>query len=478
MNGSQKGTIMKRNVWAKVLTLGVLCIGINSCAMKKEGAMKFTGAKGEVKIITLDPGHFHAALVQKTMYDQVDPTVYVYAPDGPDVQDHLNRINGFNTRSDNPTHWVEKVYTGPDFFEKMLEEKPGNVVVLSGNNKKKTEYIKKSLDAALNVLADKPMCITPQDFQLLKAAFASAKKNDVLLYDIMTERYEISSILQKELANNSEVFGELQKGSLENPAVVKESVHHFFKYVAGNKIKRPPWYFDTTQQGEGLVDVSTHLVDLVMWACFPEEPICYQDDIKVVRSYRWPTMVTKEQFCTVTRLPDFPDYLKSKLNAQGILPCYANGEINFTLRGIHAKTIVTWKYQAPEGAKDTHYSIMRGSKANVMIKQGKEQNYRPELYVEAAPGANAMQLGQALTRAIAGLQTKYPGIRLDKDGEVWHVLIPDRYRLGHEAHFGQVTERYLQYLVDGKLPDWEVPNMIAKYYTTTTALRMATDRKP
>jgi len=439
--------------------------------------MKFTGAKGEVKIITLDPGHFHAALVQKTMYDQVDSTVHVYAPDGPDVEDHLNRINGFNTRSENPTNWEEKVYKGADFNEKMLAEKPGNVVVLSGNNKKKTEYIKQALDAGLNVLADKPMCITQQDFQLLQEAFASAKKNGVLLYDIMTERSEINSILQKELANNPEVFGELQKGSVENPAVVKESVHHFFKYVAGNKIKRPPWYFDTTQQGEGIVDVTTHLVDLVMWACFPGQAIDYKKDVKVISSYRWPTMVTREQFSTVTRLPDFPDYLKTKLNNQGILPCYANGEINFTLKGIHAQTAVIWNYQAPEGAKDTHYSIMRGSKANVIIKQGKEQNYKPELYVEAVPGADAAALGQALAKAIAGLQDRYPGVTLHKQGALWHVDIPDKYRIGHEAHFGQVTQRYLQYLVDGKLPDWEVPNMIAKYYTTTTALGMAKERK-
>jgi len=476
--GMQKGTIMKRITGLHVLVLGVMWIGLNSCAKKEESAMKFSGAKGEVKIITLDPGHFHAALVQKSMYDQVDSTVHVYAPDGPDVQDHLNRINGFNTRSENPTNWEEKVYKGADFNEKMLADKPGNVVVLSGNNQKKTEYIKKSLEAGLNVLADKPMCITPQDFQLLQEAFAAAKKNGVLLYDIMTERYEISSILQKELAGNPEVFGILQKGSLENPAVVKESVHHFFKYVAGNKIKRPPWYFDTTQQGEGMVDVSTHLVDLVMWACFPEEPIDYKQDIKVIQSYRWPTMVAQEQFSAVTRLPDFPDYLKTKLNDQGILPCYSNGEINFTLKGIHAKTVVIWNYQAPEGAKDTHYSIMRGSKANVIIKQGEEQNYIPELYVQAVPGGDAAALGQALAKAIAGLQSAYPGVELEKQGDLWHLTIPDAYRVGHEAHFGQVTQKYLQYLVDGKLPGWEVPNMIAKYYTTTTALGMAKERKP
>jgi len=32
-----------------------------------------------VKIITLAPGHFHAALLQKSMYDNVDSTVYVFA---------------------------------------------------------------------------------------------------------------------------------------------------------------------------------------------------------------------------------------------------------------------------------------------------------------------------------------------------------------------------------------------------------------
>jgi hypothetical protein len=31
----------------------------------------------------------------------------------------------------------------------------------------------------------------------------------------------------------------------------------------------------------------------------------------------------------------------------------------------------------------------------------------------------------------------------------------------------------LQYLEAGKLPAWEVPNMLAKYYTTTQALDKA-----
>src|SRR5690348_10658004 len=74
--------------------------------------------KQTVQLITLDPGHFHAALVQKTMYPGVDSTVHVYAPEGSDLDLHLDRIKSYNERAESPTHWVEDVYKGPDFFEK------------------------------------------------------------------------------------------------------------------------------------------------------------------------------------------------------------------------------------------------------------------------------------------------------------------------------------------------------------------------
>ena len=83
----------------------------------------------------------------------------------------------------------------------------------------------------------------------------------------------------------------------------------------------------------------------------------------------------------------------------------------------------------------------------------------------------------SLNEAISKLEKKYSGISLAKNGEKWRVEIPMSHRIGHEAHFGQVTDRFLQYLVDGKLPDWEVPNMIAKYYITTSALEMAKNKQ-
>ncbi|NOY59853.1 MAG: oxidoreductase [Calditrichaeota bacterium] len=461
-----------------VLLLLGLVVGLSSfsCTSQKESKMKFTGAKGEVKLMILDPGHFHAQLVLEKMYNQVSPVVNVYAPEGPEVEDYVKAINNFNTRSENPTSWQLKVYKGPDFLKKMIEQKPGNVMVTAGNNRKKTEYLKATVDASINVLSDKPMCINKQGFELLKETFASAKKNHVLLYDIMTERYSITTVLQKALSEIPDVFGELQKGTLENPAVTKESVHHFFKYVSGRPLKRPPWYFDVTQEGEGLVDVTSHLVDLVQWECFPGQALNYQTDIQMLSAKHWPTMITKAQFAKVTQLPDFPDYLKAKLNDKGVLPVFSNGEMDYTVKGVHAKVSVVWKYEAEKltgGTGDTHFSIIRGTKANIIIRQGKEQGFIPELYVTAAKGANAKALASALQTAIKNLQTKYPGLELEKQGKKWHVIIPDKYRLGHEAHFAQVMQKYLKFLVDGKLPDWEVPNMIAKYYTTTSALEMA-----
>ena len=194
--------------------------------------MKFTGADNEVKLMALDPGHFHAALVQKKMYNQIDPVVHVYAPEGPDVDNYINKINSYNSRPESPTQWITELYAGPDFMKKMLLDRPGNVMVTSGNNGRKTEYIKKAADAGINVFADKPMAINTEDFELLKDAFEAAENNDVLIYDIMTERFEITTLLQKELSMIPEVFGALTPGSEDEPAVVKESVHHFFKYVS------------------------------------------------------------------------------------------------------------------------------------------------------------------------------------------------------------------------------------------------------
>jgi len=440
--------------------------------------------KKTVQLITLDPGHFHAALVQKTMYPDVDSTVHVYAPGGSDLKLHLDRINGYNTRSENPTNWKEEVYTGNDFFEKMIADKKarlndavgqGNVVVLSGNNQKKSEYILKSLENGFNVLADKPMAINSKGFEQLKQAFDVAAKNNLLLYDIMTERFEITTMLQKELSMMPQVFGTLQKGTSDNPAVTKESVHYFFKYVSGNILTRPSWFMDVSQQGEGIADVTTHLADLVQWECFPEQILDYTKDIQLTAARRWSTPMTLSEFKAITKADNFPGYLKKDVVSDSVLNIYSNGEIKYKLKDVHVKISVTWNYKASEGGGDTHNSVMRGTKADLIIRQDTGTQFTPPaLYIE--PVTNDTSYAHALSEIFKKIEQKYPGVQLKKTGKGWQVIIPEKYKEGHEAHFAMVTKNFLDYLKNKNMPAWEVPGMLAKYYTTTKALELATQK--
>ena len=444
-----------------------------ACGVITMSSQTSSFAAESVHLITLDPGHFHAGLVQKFMYPQVSPVVHVYAPDGPDLEEHLKRVNGFNARAQDPTRWQEQVYRGADFLERMVIEKAGNVVVLAGNNARKTEYLDQSVRAGFNVLADKPMAITPPDFELLRKTFERAQSKHVLIYDIMTERYEITTIIQRALAQMPDLFGTVQKGTPEHPAVEMESVHHFFKEVAGKPLIRPAWFFDVRQQGESIPDVGTHLIDAVQWLCFPDQALDWKKDVKVHAARRWTTTMTPAQFKRATGVEHYPDFFKKDIGADGSLNLYANGEVSYALRGIHAKVSALWRFEAPSGAGDTHYSVLRGTRAALVIKQGQEQHFRPELYVQNTSGASAADFERLVRAKVAGLSAKWPGLDASAAGDAWQIIIPDKYRVGHEEHFAQVTEKFLGYLADGKMPAWEVPFMLAKYYTTTEAYRLS-----
>ena len=434
--------------------------------------MKESETHRPVRLVILNPGHFHATLVLKTSYSQVSPEVHVFAPDGPEVLDHVQRVDGFNRREQDPTRWSQEVHKGPDYLERMLRRRPGNVVVVAGNNRRKTQYIRESVQAGLNVLSDKPMCISHEAWKVLERAFSNAEEKGLLIYDIMTERFEITTILQRELARCPHVIGAPVGGDSRNPGIVKDSVHHLFKEVAGQTLIRPEWYFDVEQQGEGIVDVSTHLVDLVFWQGFPGEAVD-RSRIQVLAARHWPTVLSREQYGQITGRNDFPHFLRKHLDRDGRLAYFCNGEILLRVDDLHARISVAWDFEAPPGGGDTHFSVIRGTRAHLCILQGKEQGYRPELSIRTAPGADAELLEQGLRRFIEEISDRYPGLALEPSESGWQVSIPDRYRVGHEAHFGQVTSRYLGFLESGSMPQWEITNMISKYYVTTRALEMA-----
>jgi hypothetical protein len=130
----------------------------------------------DVSLIVADPGHFHAALVQKEMYPNLSPEVHVYAPLGPDLADYLTRIARFNTRKEQPTHWKLEVHAGPDFLERMCRERLGTIAIFSGRNRGKVRRIQAAIDAGINVLADKPVIIRRDELPVLEAALDAAEE--------------------------------------------------------------------------------------------------------------------------------------------------------------------------------------------------------------------------------------------------------------------------------------------------------------
>jgi predicted dehydrogenase len=454
--------------------VGVALLTLAASAWHQDGAVaQLRPSMPEIRLITLDPGHFHAALVQKTMYQGVSPRVHVFAPVGPDLIAHLARITAYNTRRDAPTAWQLEVHASSDFFERMLQTRPGNVVVISGRNRGKIERILQLVRSGFNVLADKPWVLRSEDLPSLEAALATADTRGVVAYDIMTERFEITTVLQRELVNDRSVFGEPMPGTPEEPGVYMESVHHLMKVVSGAPNIRPAWFFDTAEQGEGLNDIGTHLADLVQWTLYPGEAIDYKHDIVVLAAQRWPTEIPEVDFKRVTGETAFPASLVPHVR-EGRLEYFCNTLVTYRLRGTHVTFNVIWDWEAPEGGGDTHYARYRGTLATVELRQTRGDGFRPELYVLPAADGDPSRLRAGLERKIGELQAKYPGLAVDERAGELHVVIPDQYRVGHEAHFAQVMSNYLQYLRNrDALPSWERPNMLAKYYMTTTGTEMS-----
>ncbi|MGH8630875.1 MAG: putative oxidoreductase C-terminal domain-containing protein, partial [Burkholderiales bacterium] len=251
-------------------------------------------------LVVLNPGHFHAALTLRERHPRLDDEVYVYAEDGPDLERFLSVVQAFNERPEAPTRWKARVYRGADCLERLCLDRPGDIAVVAGRNDTKMSSIRELHAAGLFVLGDKPWLIDSGQLPMLEEVAASLP----LSMDIMTERHEITNRLQQALSERLEVFGGFRDDGGE-PAIYLRSVHHLRKTVNGRPLVRPPWYFDVAVQGEGITDVTTHLVDLAQWMA-GGEAFHYARDIELLAARQWPTEVPRAVFAEVTGLPDFP----------------------------------------------------------------------------------------------------------------------------------------------------------------------------
>ena len=410
---------------------------------------------GKHTLVVVNPGHFHAALTLRKRHPLLADAVYVYAEDGPELKDFLRLVDSFNRRQKEPTSWRLHVYCGADYLDALLRERSGDVAIVAGKNNTKLKTMQRLHQAGLHVLGDKTWLIDGSELDLVRQITASPP----LVMDIMTERYEMATRLQQALCRNEDVFGRFRSDGNE-PAVYMKSVHHLYKEVNGEPLVRPVWYFDYKVQGEGITDVTTHLVDLAQWMVAGDEGADYNRDISLKAARQWPTQIPLEIFSRITGLDRFAQYAAGDVS-NGMLHYLCNASIQYELRGVPVEIDSIWDLAIPQGGGDTHYGILRGNLADLIIDQGPDTGFDPRLRI--VPVAKSEGFEVALRTALAQLDQICPGAGCQNDENGYQITIPAAMHHGHEARFAQVLDQFLGYVNAGAWPRRVSEELVAKY---------------
>ena len=432
--------------------------------------------------MTLAPGHFHAALVQKEMPPEVHRRAYVYGPLDADLAEHVARVAAFNRRPDNPTRWQLDVRAGDDYLARFLREQPGQAVVVAGRNRPKIDLILAAVSNACHVLADKPWVIDAAGFDKIAEVFRQADLREVLAWDMATERFDVATTLQRDLIHDRDVFGGFVAGTPDDPALTLDSTHHLLKSVAGRPLRRPAWWFDASEAGTGLADVGTHLAGLSIWLLFPDQAVDHRADLEVLDARIWPTPVTRDQYRAIMGEANLPPHGRRTGEPPDDLLLYeGNGSATYALRGLTVRLTVNWECEgAPPGSHDLHEVVARGSRARVRVRSmvlpdGRAGN---DLEVTAADPADHADLLAAVGRRCGEWKLRHPGLKPVDLGDRVRIDIPDRYRTDHEQHFADVLDEFLRHARNPRrAPPWEAPNLLAKYAITTRAVELARSRQ-
>lgn len=412
----------------------------------------------EMKLTVIDPGHFHGSLMMENRIEGISDTIRVFAPAGNELNAFLSNIRYYNSRENNPTSWVVDLYEGEDYLSALPESDGCSFVVLAGNNRLKSDYILQSVQKGYHVLSDKPMAINPENYKKLKKAYDIAGRNKLVIYDMMTERYDIQNVIARMLVSDKEVFGE------PDGTVVIDDVHHFLRIRGGNPSIRPMWYFDVRQQGEGIADVTTHFIDLMLWQLYPQESIT-SDRVSVTKAVSYPTPISLDQYKLVTGAEAFPEYLSEDIS-DNVLNVYSNGSIEFEVDSQPFRVNIRWDYLAEPGGGDKFNEYIPGTKATLEIRQDRSTGFARKMYFTASE----LQKQKAEQK----LHGKYPNIRFVPEGnDTYFIEIPDEYRCAYEDHFRQLSGNFLECVRKGRVPDWEKENTLSKYNITTTAVELA-----
>lgn len=418
-------------------------------------------------LVFVNPGHFHAALVLRETHPALSDDIYVYSDGGPELDRFLEIAESYNTRQARPTHWTPHVYRGPDYLEKAIEQKKGDIGILAGKNHTKMAQINALSAAGFAILADKPWVTTREALSLLNSTLAPDRE---LAMDIMTERHEITTTLQQAFACEEAVLGEVRVEKDGSPSVFMESVHHLYKVVNKKPLVRPEWYFDIDVQGEGIVDTTTHLVDMIHWMLFPGQAIEYDNDIQLTGARRWPTKIPRDIFSRITGSREFPGFVKPYVK-DDVLEYFCNGDFTYRVRGIPVEINNIWNLEIPPGGGDTHFCIVKGTRSDLLVRQLAERGFKTELLI--VPRCATDEIIGAVEGCLDRWADVCPGLSLVAENDTLLIQIPDRLRTTHEKHFCKVRDAFLGHLDRGDAPAETRANMLAKYTLLAEARELA-----
>lgn len=228
------------------------------------------------------------------------------------------------------------------------------------------------------------------------------------------------------------------------------------------------WYFDVRQQGEGIADVTTHFIDLIFWECFPGESISVAD-VDVTASTRFPTLITLDEYKTVTGAESFPEYLEQDVK-EGVLNVYSNGTIDFVVKGVPVCILMRWDYAPEAGSGDRFHEVIPGTNSSIEIVQDASTGFARRLFLKTTE--------ELARKAEILLNKSYPEVSLIEgaDGR-YKVEIPQKYRHPHEDHFNMVGYEFIECIRKRSIPEWEKDNTLTKYRITTRAVEMASDER-
>jgi len=419
-------------------------------------------------LLFLDPGHFHAALLLARAEPRLDENVHLYAPPGRERDAFLDLVDAFNARADAPTRWRVHRHDATDrdaALSALIAERRGAVAVVAGRNGPKLESIARLHEAGFWVLGDKPWLTGAATLP----ALVRACTGEPLAVDIMPDRHELLARLRKRVVDTPELFGGFTGNDPHGPAIALGSTHHLVKQVNGRPLRRPAWYYDVREQGDGMVDVQAHLTDQAQWLIDAGHRYDVDRHVRIESARRWCTPVPLELFRESTGEDRFPESLAPWV-ADGVLQYPCNGEIRYRLCGVGVQQVADWGQREPEGGGDLHRACLRGTRAVLTVRHGPDTDFVPQVHLAPRPG---VALDEVLHEQVAAWQPEFPGLGVEETAHGFRFTAPPALHSSHESHFAMALADFLDCVDAGRWPDDVQDRIRSRYRLLAEARELA-----